>query len=288
MKPAAFEYVRPTTLSEALAALDHEDAKVLAGGQTLVPMMNFRLSQPARLVDINGLAELTGVTRSGDAIRVGAMTRHAEAARNPILAACLPVIPEAMAHVAHVAIRNRGTIGGSLCHADPSAEWPLLVALLDGMIELTGPDGTRSLTAADFFFAPLVTALDDREILTAVIFPVPPVVTGMAFLEVAQRAGDFAVASAGATLRLVEGRLADVRLALGGLGDAALRLPDLEAALDGAWPGEIAGAIADCAAGLEPNGDLHASADYRRRLAPVLARRALERAATRAIEGVPA
>ncbi|WP_108661277.1 FAD binding domain-containing protein [Acuticoccus kandeliae] len=287
MKPAAFEYCRPATLSDALAALDHEDAKILAGGQSLVPMMNFRLVQPARLVDINGLVELTGIAEEGGTIRIGALTRHAEAARDATLRRCLPVVGEAMAEVAHVAIRNRGTIGGSLCHADPSAEWPLLAMLLDAAIELAGPDGARTVPAGDFLLAPLVTTIEEGEIVVAVRIPTPAPGTGMAFVEIAQRAGDFAVAAAGATVRLDGERIAEVRLALGGVSDAPVRLHAIEAALAGAHPREIEAAVSDAADGLEPNDDMHASADYRRRLAPVLARRALERAAERASNLAP-
>ncbi|MBJ3777054.1 FAD binding domain-containing protein [Acuticoccus mangrovi] len=281
MKPAAFEYVRPTTLAEALAALDHDDAKLLAGGQSLVPMMNFRLVQPERIVDINHVAELRGIVEDGDAVRIGALTRHAEAARDPLLARMLPVVAEAMANVAHVAIRNRGTIGGSLCHADPSAEWPLLTVLLDASIDIASAAGRRSEPGDGFFIAPLVTALEDGEIVVAVRVPRPAPGTGMAFLEVAQRAGDFAAAAAGATVRLDGDRIVEARLALGGVADAPMRLAAIEAALAGADRRDIADAVADAAADLEPNDDMHASADYRRRLIPVLARRALERAAER-------
>ncbi|WP_104017583.1 FAD binding domain-containing protein [Roseovarius nitratireducens] len=282
MKPAPFEYLRPRTLHEAIAALAHDDAKILAGGQSLVPMMNFRLVSPERLVDINGLSDLATISETGGSLRIGALVRHAQAARDPLLARHLPVVAETMAHVAHVAIRNRGTIGGSLVHADPSAEWPLLVRLLDGVLELLGPDGQRAVAPEDFFIAPLVTDLAEDEVLTGVLLPVPDPDMGMAFDEVSLRAGDFAMVACGANVMLDDGRIASARLAFGGLGDVPLRMEAVEAALVGQTPDAIAGIVADCAEGLDPNEDMHASVAYRRRLAPVLARRVLERAAGRA------
>ena len=282
MKPAPFEYLRPRTLDEAIAALAHDDAKILAGGQSLVPMMNFRLVSPERLIDINGLSDLATIAEAGESLRIGALVRHAQAARDPLLARHLPVVAEAMAHVAHVAIRNRGTIGGSLVHADPSAEWPLLVCLLDGVLDLLGPDGPRTVAPSDFFIAPLVTDLAEDEGLTGALLPLPDPGMGMAFDEVSLRAGDFAMVACGATITLDGGRIASARLAFGGLGDVPLRMEAVEAALVGQTPKDIPAIVVDCAEGLEPNEDMHASAAYRRRLAPVLARRVLERAAARA------
>lgn len=282
MKPAAFEYCRPATLQEALAALQHEDAKILAGGQSLVPMMNFRLAQPERLIDINHLSELADIRDEGNAIRIGALVRHAQAALNDVLCGAFPIVREAMAHVAHVAIRNRGTIGGSLVHADPSAEWPLLVALLDGKIELAGKDGSRTVEADEFFIAPLVTAIEETEILVSITLPKLAAGTGMAFVEVAQRAGDFAVAAAAATVHLENGTITRARLALGGVGDCAIRMTDVEEKLRGVRPDAIDGALRGCADDLEPNDDMHASSPYRRSLVPALANRALKEAAFRA------
>lgn len=282
MKPAPFEYLRPGTVDEAIAALDHEDAKIIAGGQSLVPMMNFRLVQPERLVDINGIPELGQVTAVEDGIRIGALVRHAQAARDTMLGTAFPIIDEAMRHVAHVAIRNRGTIGGSLSHADPSAEWPLLVSLLDGAIEITGRSGIRICSAEEFFFAPLMTDLEEDELLTGIVFPCLPNGVGMAFDEVSQRAGDFAVVACGAVVAMDGPRIGSARLAFGGLGDTPLRATEIEETLAGAALDEIATIVADCAADLEPNEDMHASAGYRQSLAPVLARRVLIQAAERA------
>lgn len=286
MKPAAFEYVRPGTLAEALEALDHDDAKIIAGGQSLTPMMNFRLAQPGRLVDINRIAELARIETVGDRVRIGALTRHAQAAKDETLARHFPVIAEAMAHVAHIAIRNRGTMGGSLVHADPSAEWPLLIALLDGEIEIAGRDGVRVARPEAFFIEPLVTEVDEGEVVTGALLPIPRGGAGMAFDEVAQRAGDFAIVAAGALVRVEDGALAEVRLCLGGVGDVPVRSRALEAALtDGpATIAAIDAALPLAADGLEPNDDLHASAAYRRTLVSSLSRRVLARAIERAIE----
>lgn len=284
MKPAPFEYLRPETVAEALAALDHDDAKIIAGGQSLVPMMNFRLAQPERLVDINRLAELSRVELEGDKLRVGALVRHAQAARDETLAEHFPIIAEAMAHVAHIAIRNRGTMAGSLVHADPSAEWPLLVTLLDAEIEIRGPQAVRRAAPSAFFVEPLVTEIEENELLTGVLLPRLEGAAGTAFDEVSQRAGDFAIVAAGAVVRIAEGAFQEVRLCLGGVADTPLRAEALEAALRGrpAAAEEIEAALDLAAEGVEPNDDLHASADYRLALVPALARRVLTRAMLRA------
>lgn len=286
MKPAPFEYVRPETLAEAVAALDHDDAKIIAGGQSLLPMMNFRLAQPERLVDINRISELNRIEQTETGLRIGALIRHATAAQDPLLAQHFPIVPEAMAYVAHVAIRNRGTIAGSLCHADPSAEWPLLVTLLDGEIEILGSGGSRSADPAEFFLAPLVTDIEEEELVTGVHLPLPSGPSGMAFEEVAQRAGDFAVVAAGAMVRVKNGTFAEVRLGLGGVFDTSVRASALEDALTGqpAEAGEVETVLHLAIDDLEPNDDLHASADYRLSLVPVLARRVLTRALQRATQ----
>jgi len=247
-------------------------------------MMNFRLVQPQRLVDINRIAELGQIEKTGRGIRLGALVRHAEAARSELLAENVPIVAEAMAHVAHVAIRNRGTVAGSLCHADPSAEWPLLVTLLDGGIEILGGDGHRTARPAEFFLAPLVTDIEETELVTGIHLPLPETPCGMAFDEVAQRAGDFAVVAAGALVRVEDGRFAEVRLGLGGVFETSVRAAALEDALTGqpATAEAIEAALALAVEGLEPNDDLHASAAYRLSLVPVLSRRVLSRALERA------
>ena len=284
MKPAPFEYIRPETVNEAVQALNHDDAKVIAGGQSLVPMMNFRLVQPERLVDINRIKALTPIVQTSSGVRVGALTRHIEAERHPLLKEHFPIISEAMAYVAHVTIRNRGTIAGSLCQADPSAEWPLLVTLLDSEIEITNSAGSRTITSDEFFLAPLMTEMAEDELVTGIHFPQPPPSCGMAFEEVSWRAGDFAIVAAGALVYLEKGRFADVRLALSGVFDTPIRTTDLEKALIGqaANPHEIDAVLPLTTKYLEPNDDPHASAAYRLSLVPVLARRVLVRALERA------
>jgi len=249
-----------------------------------LPMMNFRLVQPKRLVDINRIAGLGRIEKTERGIRLGALTRHAEAARSELLAENVPIVAEAMAHVAHVAIRNRGTVAGSLCHADPSAEWPLLVTLLDGEIEILGGDGRRTATPAEFFLAPLVTDMEETELVTGIHLPPHETPCGMAFDEVAQRAGDFAVVAAGALVRVEGGRFAEVRLGLGGVSDTSVRAAALEDALTGrpATAEAIEASLALTVEDLEPNDDVHASAAYRLSLVPVLSRRVLGRALERA------
>jgi CO/xanthine dehydrogenase FAD-binding subunit len=284
MKPAAFDYTRATSIEDAIAALSGADAKIIAGGQSLVPMMNFRLVQPQLLVDINHIPGLGEITETDDCLTFGALVRHVQAQNAGRPGQLFPIIPEAMRHVAHQAIRNRGTIGGSLVHADPSAEWPLLATLLDAQMVLRGPDGERCLTADAFFIAPLVTAVEESEILIAVRFPTLLAGAGMAFDEVARRAGDFAIVSAGAVLRLEDGVIAEARLALGGVGDRPVRASAAEEFLTGKPPSpEVfhqAGILAQ--QGLEPNSDLHASAEYRLHLVCALARRVLGKTASRA------
>lgn len=284
MKPAAFDYHRATSIDDAIAALSQADAKIIAGGQSLVPMMNFRLVQPALLVDINHIPGLGNIMETEESCTFHALVRHVQGESPACPGGHFPIIPEAMRHVAHQAIRNRGTIGGSLAHADPSAEWPLVVTLLDAEIVLRGPGGERTVMPDEFFIAPLVTAIEDGEMLVAVRFRKLPGKVGMAFDEVSQRAGDFAIVSAGAVIRVEDGAIAEARLALGGVGDRPVRAASAEAFLIGKAPTpklfEEAAQLA--CEGLEPNTDLHASAEYRLHLVPALARRMLAKAAGRA------
>lgn len=284
MKPAAFDYLAAKTVEEAVAALADRDAKIIAGGQSLVPMMNFRLVQPELLVDINGIGGLSDIVETERGLRFGALVRHVQSQESELAARYFPIISEAMNHVAHVAIRNRGTVGGSLCHADAAAEWPLLVTLLDGELEIYGAEGRRTVSPPEFFIAPLVTSLEETEILTSVHLPFLPAGTGTAFDEFSQRAGDFAIVSAGAVLVLEEGRITEARLAIGGVGDTPLRAHAAEQYLLGKTPEpEILAAAADLTTeGVEPNTDLHASSEFRLHLMTVLAERVLLKATERA------
>ena len=287
MKPALFDYVRAQTVDDALAALAATDgAKVLAGGQSLVPMLNFRLVDAPVFVDINGIAELRGISDGPDGgLRIGALTRHRDIETSEEISARYPVVREAMRHVAHLAIRNRGTIGGSLSHADPAAEWPALAVLLDATMTVAGPAGRREIAARDFFLAPLTTALKVDELLVHVDLPPLPANTGWGFEEVAQRHGDFALAGAAAVLTLDGETVFKVRLAMFGVDETPVRIGAAEELLVGKRPdadARDAAADAVCAS-VSPMNDLHGSADYRRHLAGVLARRVLAAGAERAV-----
>jgi len=286
MKPAAFEYVRPATVADAVAALAAYDgeAKVIAGGQSLVPVMNFRLLAPAALVDINGIAGLDFIAETAEGgLRIGALVRHHRLMTAAAVRARFPVLAEAMRHVAHLAIRNRGTIGGSLSHADPAAELPMMTVLLDATLRVAGPNGMREVAAADFFTGALATVLAKDELLTEVVLP-PLARAGWAFHEFAQRAGDYALAAVGVTLTTIDGRAADVRLAVTGVGEKPLRMAAAEAALNGhpLDAERIATAVATVRAAVTPSDDLHGSAGYRRHLVGGLVGRALQDAGRRA------
>ncbi len=270
MKPAAFEYHAPTTLQGALALLaEHgDDAKILAGGQSLVPAMNVRLARPAHIVDINGIDELDGVREEAGELVVGALARHAAIERSPLIRERCPLVAEAARYVGHYAIRQRGTMGGSLCHADPAAEWPLVAVLLDAEMDVVSPSGARVVAARSFVQSVYTTDLDDDEILVGVRIPLPAAGDGWGYRQFSRRAGDFAMVAAAATMRLTAGRVAGLRLALGGVEDRPVRLTALEADLVGATPGEAwAAEVAEAAAdAVDPVADLHASAELRRDL----------------------
>jgi carbon-monoxide dehydrogenase medium subunit len=282
MKPAPFEYFRPESVTDAVALLARHAgrAKLLAGGQSLVPLMNFRLLRPDALIDINRLSELKGIEEREGGLRIGALTRHAALEFSAVVRARFPVLAEAMAHVAHRAIRNRGTIGGSLAHADPAAELPLIAVLLDAGIRTRSASGSSSHAAQDFFVGPLTTTLADDEIVTEVALPPLPPGTGSAFAEVAMRGGDFAIAAVAATMTVADGKIAEARLAVTGMGEVPLRLGEVEAAVTGHHPSPelIEAAARQARTAVEPASDLRASADYRRHLVGVLTERVLTQA----------
>ena len=284
MKPAKFHYIRPLTLTDALKHLQGTDAQIIAGGQSLVPMMNFRMAQPETLVDITKIAELKGIHEEDDVIRFGALVTHTEVLQSKLIESQFPVIGEAIAQVAHIAIRNRGTIGGSVAHADPSAEWPLLVTLLDARIEILRSDGERAIVSPkSFFIGPLVTDLGEGDILTAIHLPKIKGAVGMAFEEVAQRAGDFAVVSVGAIIRMDKEAITQVRIAIGGANDTAYRSVEAEAFLLGKTPSSVLleEAAKKAIDGLRPDDDIHASAAYRLHLIPKIVQRVLHKALLR-------
>jgi len=293
VKPPPFGYVAATSVEEALDALaEHGDeAKLLAGGQSLVPLLAFRLAWPSVLVDLNGVDGLDGAALEDGTLVLGATARERTVERLPGLAERCRMIVEAIAHIGHVAIRNRGTVGGSLVHADPAAEWPALAVALDAELDATSKRGTRTIPAQEFFVSYFTTSLEPDEVLTRIRVPLPNGRSGSAFLELARRHGDFALAGVGAHVTLTaDGTASDVRLGLIGVGDRPVRASGAEAALRGRIPDEEAVAeAAEAVAGeIEPTGDIHASADYRRHLATVLTRRAVTAAVERAGGGAHA
>jgi carbon-monoxide dehydrogenase medium subunit len=285
MKPPEFDYCRPADLDEAVGLLARhgEAAKLLAGGQSLVPLLNFRMLRPRLLIDLNRLKELDFVAETADGLRIGALTRHRTLETSPLVARHFPAIAEATTQIAHLAIRNRGTLGGSLAHADPAAELPLLVLLLDGAIHTRSAAGARLHAAHDFFVAPLTTALADDEIVTEIALPFLMPQTGSAFVEMALRHGDFAIAAVAATVTLKDGRIAQARLAAAGVGETPQRLSAAEASLldEPLSPASIEQAARQASAEVEPGSDLRGSADYRRHLVAVLAEQALTVAGAR-------
>jgi carbon-monoxide dehydrogenase medium subunit len=279
MKPSAFRYHRPTDLGEALGVLAEvgADGKVLAGGQSLVPLMNMRLAAPAHLIDVNRLSELSYVDTRSDGVRVGALARHALLLSDAASALAVPLLREATGWVAHPAIRNRGTTVGSLVHADPAAEMPAVLALLSGSVRLASARGERSVPAADFFLGPLTSAVRPDELAVEAVFPTPAPRSGTAWVEFSRRRGDYALCGVGALVTVDgDGSIVDARAAYAAMGPTPVVL-DLTGAVAGQpkdaadWP--AAGALA--AARLSPDGDIHASAAYRRHLAGVLTARAL-------------
>jgi len=278
MKPAAFDYVAPSSLEAAVAALAAADGdgKVMAGGQSLMPLLNFRMARPSLIVDLTRIPGLSFIERRADTIAIGALTRHAELEFSELVAKHLPVMAAAMPHVAHLAIRNRGTIGGSLSHADPAAELPMLAVFYDATIRVQGPDGRRDIAAEDFFVSALANCLEPEEIVFEIEFPVLTSHTGWAFEEVARRFGDFALACIAVSLGLREGRIADARVAVMGVADTPRRLREVEASLRGTEGGpdaatKFASAVRAC---LSPTDDIHVSAEYRKSLIGSLAEKA--------------
>ena len=286
MKPAPFDYCCPDSVEEALEVLSARagDAKVMAGGQSLMPMLNFRVVRPALIVDVSRLLELEYVRERADGgLTIGALTRHRVLETSSLVARRFPIIPETMKHVAHLAIRNRGTIGGSLCHADSAAELPMLVRLLDASIVARSTRGERSIPAAEFFVGPLTSALEEDELVVRAELPGLSH-NGWAFDEFARRAGDFALAAGGVVLEVTRGRIGMARVAMMGVGDTPLRRPEAEAVLSGQTLSDrvVTEAVKAACDSLEPRQDLQASPEFRRHLAAVLTERMLRKAWARA------
>ena len=282
MKPAKFEYHAPASVDEALAILERYggEARVLAGGQSLVPMMNFRLAQPRALVDLNRIADLAFIEEERETVRIGSMTRQRRLEFDPLVAAKLPLLREALRWVGHLPTRSRGTIGGSIAHADPSAEIPMVLQALEGEIVARGPQGERRIAAQDLFHAALTTSLAPLEIITEVQFPAMPAQAGHAIEEFARRKGDFAIAAVALMLTRDGERCTKARLATAGVGPVSIRLRDAEAVLEQKGLGEtaITEAADKAAAQVDPISDLNGSAEYRRHLTGALTCRAVLKA----------
>jgi carbon-monoxide dehydrogenase medium subunit len=275
VKPAPFAYARARSVDEACALLgETPEAKVLAGGQSLIATLNMRLSAPSLLVDINGVDGLSGIAHSDDTVTIGALTRHVEAERSGTIAAHAPLIARAMPHIAHPAIRNRGTIGGSVAFADPAAELPACLLALGGDVDIAGPDGARTVRADHFFKSLFETALGPRDILTGIRVPAARKDTRVGFAELARRHGDYAVVGLAATAQGDGKGLKNVRLAYFGVGSTPLRQPRVESALSGEIDGKSMDA-AVAALDLDPPDDVQATGAVKKHLAGVLLRRAV-------------
>jgi CO/xanthine dehydrogenase FAD-binding subunit len=290
VKPPPFDYLAPTSLEEAVEAMARygDEAKLLAGGQSLVPLLAFRLAGPGVLVDLNRVRELDYLRDDDGRLAIGAMTRHRTVQDLPGLRRRCAMLAEGVESIGHVAIRNRGTVGGSLAHADPAAEWPALALALDGECEVVGPRGARTVPVEQLFVTYFTTTLEPDEILKEVRLRLPAGRAGSTFVELTRRHGDFAIAGVGALLVLDEdGSVGDARLTLIGVKDQAVRARAAEEALVGSKPddAQLDEAVALVDGAIEPSDDLQGSAAYRRHVAKVLTRRALVEARGRAEQG---
>ena len=279
MKPAPFAYAKARSVAHAIELLGADDARLLAGGQSLIATLNMRLSHPALLIDLNGVGGLDGIASSNGHLEIGALVRHAQAERSAELARRAPLIALAMPHIGHPAIRNRGTIGGSVAFADPAAELPACVLALDGELAIAGPQGSRAVKADDFFKGLFETALTARDVLTAIRIPAAGAETRVGFAEFARRHGDYAMVGLAASARADGKQLRDVRLAYFGVGSTPLRARHAEQALAA---GDVEAAVRALAQDLNPPDDVQASGTVKTHLAGVLLRRV-----TRQLEQAP-
>jgi CO/xanthine dehydrogenase FAD-binding subunit len=290
MKPAAFKYIAATSLEQALAlkAEHGDDAKFLAGGQSLMPTMNFRLARPSVLIDINAIGDLAGIRPSGAATRIGPVTRYRTMQCDATFAKAFALISEALPHIAHPQIRNRGTIGGNLSHADPASELPAISLALRARLRLQAAAGERWIEASDFFVGALTTDLQPDEMLAEIEFPLPKPSTGCCFMEIARRRGDFAIVGVAAMVTVNEANeCIDVRLTFCGVGETPVDASAAAETLIGQALSEpaIDDVVASMQAMIDPAGSVHATADYQRHVAGVLAERALWTADRRARDG---
>ena len=281
MKPPPFQYHDPKTLAEAVGLLGSLDnAKLLAGGQSLMPMLNFRFVLPDHIVDLNRVDGLSYIREANGALEIGAMTRQRDLEFSDLIKAKCPLLHEALQHIGHRQTRNRGTIGGSLCHLDPAAELVAVCAAHDATVSVAGPNGTREIAFADFPAGYLTPAIELNEIVTAIRIPLWPAGHKAAFIEFARRHGDFAIVSAAALLQIDGGKIKRASVTIGGVAVAPIRATEVEQAITGQAPSRelFVKACESCRA-YEALADIHASSDYRQHLAAVLSRRALEKAA---------
>jgi CO/xanthine dehydrogenase FAD-binding subunit len=286
MKPAPFEYERAADVASALSALAKfgKQAKVLAGGQSLIPMLNLRIAATERLVDVSRLDELRYIRVAGNELRIGALTTHNTVLKSSEVAAHCPIMVEAYRLVSHHSVRNRGTIGGSLCHNDPASEMPLVVNLLGATLIARSASGERTIAADKFFSGSFETALDASELLVEIRVPIPAKGHGWSFQEVSQRKGDFALVAAGAMLTVDGGVCRDVRLGFRNVGETIFRMPAIEAQIEGQAPSSALYSAAAKAAmdAVDPSSDVHADEIYRRDLVKALTERVLTTAVDRA------
>ncbi|MFO7270150.1 FAD binding domain-containing protein [Sphaerobacter thermophilus] len=281
MYPAAFEYYRATSVPEIVQLLQqHPDGKILAGGHSLLPLMKLRLAEPAALIDIGRVPDLSGIQDAGDSIVVGATTTYWDLLQSEVIRQSLPLITEAANVVGDIQVRNRGTLGGAMAHADPAADMPAVALALDASLKVVGPSGERTIPASEFFVDMFTTALNPDEVLTQIIFPKPQGTSGQAYEKFAHPASGYAVVGVAAFVTLDGGKVQTVRVGITGAGTVAKRASAVEQALAGQEPTEqaIESASAHAAEGLELNGDIFASEEYRAHLARVFTQRALSRA----------
>ncbi len=276
MKPSRFQYVRPASIPEAVVALQRQNSKVLAGGQSLTPLLSMRLAAPEVLVDINGLSELAGIELRGSELWIGAIARHQEVLTHPLVGTHVPLIQQALTYVAHPVIRNRGTSVGSIAHADPAGELTAVAALLGARIHVVGPHGVRDILANDFFVGPLESSLTHGELVTGVSFPVLDSSWGSSCVEVARRHGDYALAGVCALVQIVEGRLTAASIAIFSVAGTPVVIDVLDVCTDNEKLNLKVQSLID------PDTDIHATADYRRQLVKTLVAQALTEARSNA------
>lgn len=283
MKPCAFEYFNPQSVQEAIELLERygDEAKIIAGGQSLVPMMNFRLARPEILIDINGIKELEYIKTEGDELVIGALTRERDIEQSPLVIEKWPILSKAVSFIGHSAIRNRGTVGGSLVHADPSAEIPTSLCALNGKVKVMGPSGEKILEPEEFFLTYLTTSLEPSDLLVEVRIPALPEKMGWSFSELSRRSGDFAIVAVGILLFTeTVGVCREARISMGGVAPTPVRAEEAEALLAGQKITEklIAEAAQQAAEETDTDPDYHASAEYRMDMARVFVKRGLQEA----------